>query len=171
MSDFTKAVNYTLGIECGFVDNPLDSGGATNWGITCLELSTFRGHMASTEEVKNLTRDEAISIYEKFYWNFLRLGEVKSDMIATAIFDIAVNRGTSAAARYAQTVAKIHVDSIMGDGSLRAINLLDEDTFIMDFIHVVKRGYVNICRNNATQLEFLDGWLERVLKLLSLVQK
>lgn len=171
MSDFTKAVEYTLGIEGGFVDNPNDNGGATNWGITRSELGHYLGRDATYAEIKALTREQAIPIYEKFYWNILRLGEIKSQMIATAIFDIGVNRGTNASARYAQAVAKISVDGILGTASIQALNLCEEETFILRFIHVVKTGYVNICRSNPTQLEFLDGWLERVLRLLSLEAK
>ena len=34
MADFLKAVEKTLKYEGGYVNNPNDPGGPTNWGIT-----------------------------------------------------------------------------------------------------------------------------------------
>jgi lysozyme family protein len=171
MSDFSAAVEYTLAVEGGFVNNPLDKGGATNFGITASELSRYLGREVTVDEVQNLPRQTAISVYEKFYWTPLRLGEVQSQMIATAIFDIGVNRGQMAAGRYAQAAAGLKViDGIIGGATIAALNSTDEKKFIVKFLHSVKTGYVNICKSNESQLEFLDGWLERALRLLSLIE-
>lgn len=53
--------------EGGYVDDPNDLGGATNFGITIATLAAYKGREVTKAEVKILTRDEAKEIYRKNY--------------------------------------------------------------------------------------------------------
>src|SRR5262245_28219558 len=53
--------------EGGYVNNPADRGGPTNFGITQATLADWRGHAVSADDVKNMSRDEAEKIYEARY--------------------------------------------------------------------------------------------------------
>lgn len=56
-----------LAAEGGFVDDPEDLGGTTNFGITKATLEAYRGHPVTVEDVRNLPRAEAREIYRKNY--------------------------------------------------------------------------------------------------------
>lgn len=43
MSNFDDAFTYTIGNEGGYSNDPNDSGGPTNFGITIGDLSRFLG--------------------------------------------------------------------------------------------------------------------------------
>ena len=62
MHGFEPALAHVLAQEGGFVDHPLDPGGATKMGITRATLARFRGRPVSVAEVMALTRAEAAAI-------------------------------------------------------------------------------------------------------------
>lgn len=53
--------------EGGYVNDPNDLGGATNFGITIKTLSDYRKRQVDIEEVRNLTKDQAREIYKQNY--------------------------------------------------------------------------------------------------------
>lgn len=55
------AVGLTLNFEGGFVRDPDDAGGATNFGIS------QRAH--PDLDIAHLTREQAVSIYKADYWD------------------------------------------------------------------------------------------------------
>ena len=81
---FDSAVRRVLRAEGGFVDNPADRGGATNFGISS------RAHPGV--DVRNLTREQATEIYRREYWDAIGADALPPGMQAVA-FDAAVNQG------------------------------------------------------------------------------
>lgn len=68
----------------GYTNDPTDPGGETKWGIS------KRAH--PDIDIKSLTKEEALVIYEKDYW--LKIGADKMEKkLAIAAFDCAVNCG------------------------------------------------------------------------------
>jgi len=66
-----NVADYILKVEGGFVDNPKDPGGRTNYGITAATLASARARLKDAglpEDVKDLTKEQALAIYERFYW-------------------------------------------------------------------------------------------------------
>ena len=69
MAAFTTQIqNWILASEGGYVDHPSDPGGATNMGITHRTLAAWRGKPVTKQDVRNLTRVEALEIYKAQYW-------------------------------------------------------------------------------------------------------
>lgn len=169
MSDFQKAVDYTLQNEAGFVDDPRDPGGPTNWGITHETLSRWRARPVSTFDVKSLSRDQAMEIYKAYYWDTMALSQVKSDEVAMAVFDIGVNRGIHPSLRYAQQALNIHVDGVAGEKTQAALSAVDATQFLLKFIPAVSRGYIELCVENPARLVYLQGWVSRCHRLLNLL--
>lgn len=66
--------NTILGKEGGYVNHPDDKGGPTNWGIT---QATARAH-GYTGDMRNLTRQQAMDIYEADYWYGPRFDQVST---------------------------------------------------------------------------------------------
>ena len=65
---FDDIIEEVLEAEGGFVNDPDDKGGATNFGVTQQSYSNFLGSPASVDDVRNMTRDEAKECYKKD-WN------------------------------------------------------------------------------------------------------
>lgn len=169
-NNFQFSVDYTLKNEGGFVNNPRDPGGATNWGITAVSLAAFRNNAVTTDDVKALQHEEAYEIYHRNFWKPLKLGYVNSPKICTAVFDIAVNRGISAAVKYAQEATKMTIDDNLGEKTLAALNGISDMNFIVRFATIVQHGYVELALEKPEQrLGFLPGWSARAMRLLTLI--
>lgn len=85
MTPFESAVNAVLGEEGGYVNNPADPGGETNFGISKRAFPNV--------DIKNLTREAAMGLYKTHYWDpLLTLGVVDERLLRLA-FECAVNQG------------------------------------------------------------------------------
>lgn len=117
-------------IEGGYVDDPSDSGGATNWGVTerVAREHGYTGHM------RDLPQATARAIAKRAYWDPLQLDVI--DMLFPALawelFDTGYNAGVARAARMLQRAlnalnnrqthyADVSVDGGVGSGTLTAL--------------------------------------------------
>src|SRR5882672_6955907 len=108
IGNFRLAVAFTLSkaVEGGFVDDEDDPGGATNMGITHKTLTEWRGVPVSVDDVKNLTRDEALQIYQARYWNPNKSDDLPAP-VAVVLFDGAVNSGPGESAKFLQRALEV----------------------------------------------------------------
>lgn len=82
--------------EGGFVNDPDDPGGATNFGVTIHTLRRLRpAQRIDVEDVRALTRKDAVAIYLEHYFQRPRIGELPQPLWAT-VFDMYVNAGANA---------------------------------------------------------------------------
>jgi len=100
MKSFKEAWALTHQLEKGYSNNPSDSGGETNHGIT-IAVARKNGY---TESMKDLPLDVAESIAKKEYWDVLRLDDIAvlSERVALELFDTGFNCGPLAAAMFLQ---------------------------------------------------------------------
>lgn len=100
MNAFLAAWLKTGREEGGYVDNPNDSGGPTNHGVTerVARAHGYRGHM------RDLPRDRAREIAKSQYWDLMRLDDVAliSVPVAEEMFDTGFNCGQDNAAKFLQ---------------------------------------------------------------------
>jgi lysozyme family protein len=82
-----------IGHEGGYVDHPSDPGGETNWGISKRSYPTL--------DIKNLTREQALEIYRRDYWD--RIPEDLPGVVRWFTFDCAVNHGVGRALEWLKT--------------------------------------------------------------------
>lgn len=168
--NFQAAIKYTIPNEGGFVNNPKDHGGATNWGITTAVLAEFRSCPVTVDDVKNLPYDEAVEIYRKKFWEFLELDQVNDVSICTAIFDISVNRGIFTGIQLAQNAIKVSTDGKIGPKTIAGLNSIPPTTFIVRFATIVQHAYVELALEKPElRLGFLPGWSSRAMRLLTLI--
>lgn len=86
--------------EGGYVNDPDDPGGATNFGVTLatmqrLGLDLDRDGRISEADVRALSRDQAIDIFVHHYFRRPRIAELPRQLHAT-VFDMYVNAGANA---------------------------------------------------------------------------
>lgn len=162
MADFSEAIETVLHNEGGFVDDPDDDGGATNWGIS-LRFYKKINPSATVEDIKNLTPQRAMEIYKQYFWDPNHYGDIKDIDIATKVFDAAVNSGPVPAniclqrAIKAQSPAQILLeDGVLGPKSIAAINSYDKSTLLPALKSELAGHYRQIADK-----KYLNGWLHR----------
>lgn len=150
---FDEAVDRVLGHEGGYSNDPKDSGGETNWGIT-VGVARACGYDGAMAE---MPRSEAKRIYRVMYWDAMRLDEVAqlSDLIAFELFDTAVNQGTQRAGVYLQ----------------RALNVLNQEESLYKDIKVDGQvGPVTIAALREYLARRRDGGALVLLRALNCLQ-
>lgn len=180
MSLFYEHVGDTINLEGGYVNNPHDSGGATNFGIT-EEVARSWGYDGN---MKNLSKSIAIKIYKNLYWTPLKLDNIAqiSEKIAVEMFDTGVNAGIKTSARFLQrglnllnrrgTLYKdIKVDGIIGSITISVLETLKEKRrqqgldalfVILDTLQGYK--YINLAETREKDEEFIMGWVTNRLR-------
>jgi len=145
-----------------FTDHPLDAGGPTKFGITLRTLREERGAVATPEDVKKLTEEEAREIYRRRYIRRPGFWMVKDDRLRALLVDFGVNSGPKRAVMALQAAVGTAPDGKFGPETLKR---LDEDK-PEDVYRLVLKGrlllYVNIVIGDPSQLVFLRGWANRL---------
>jgi len=170
-SNFEECIEHVLAQEGGFVIHPHDTGGATNFGITKSVLSQYVNKPVSDIDVYNLNKDDAKKIYEKLYWQAMKLERIIYKNVQLILLDNGVNRGPQTAMKSLQKVlntsfgAQLKVDGLFGVKTDMAISSVEEEPLCRKLIQDMIRSYVEIVLKHPTQKAFLKGWIERAFKL------
>ena len=172
MSRFLQAAQIILGHEGGLVDDPADKGGRTNLGVTQGTLTAARPVIPGLpERVDDLTRAQALSIYKALYWDKSKCDDLP-EPVDFLVFDAAINCGVGGAALQLQRALQRLGAHIRDDG---AIGILTMSAFWAAWdsqkwrvIGALQQQRVewhnNIVARDKTQLKFLHGWLNRIVK-------
>ncbi len=122
LTGFDIAVEHVRSEEGGLVDNPLDPGGRTNFGITqrlldqCRAASPRAGFPA---RVDDLTWSQARDIYRSQFWQPMRADELP-DGLSLLMLDTAVNCGVNRAAKWLQLALGVPSDGWIGARTIAA---------------------------------------------------
>ena len=117
---FDTAFDRLFANEGGYVDDPNDPGGETNWGISKRSYPNV--------DIKNLTRDSAKAIYLRDFWQRI---DGLPDLVIFHVFDFAVNSGIETAVRYLQRAVGVADDGHWGPVSIAAAKLLTPTEIIL----------------------------------------
>ncbi|QOF68972.1 glycoside hydrolase family 108 protein [Actinobacillus sp. GY-402] len=145
-----------IGHEGGYVNDPQDPGGETNWGVT-KRTARANGYQGS---MRTMTRDDAYQIYHSAFWVRYKCAKMPN-AVAFQFFDGCVNHGYGNAARLLQKAVGVAQDGIIGEKTLAAINAKSVNDVLMLFnAHRIKfytqlsnfnrygKGWVNRCADN-----------------------
>lgn len=147
--NFDQAFEKVIGHEGGYVNNPADPGGETNFGIS--KRSYPR------EDIKAMTLDRAKLIYRSDYWN--RAGcDVVPDAMKFHLFDMAVNSGVTTAIKILQRAVGQTDDGLLGPLTLQALQSSDITRLVMRFN--AKR--LLLLTEQSAWPAFGKGWVKRV---------
>lgn len=160
MASFDLALRYVAANEGGWSNHAADRGGATQYGIT-LKLAKRYG-IEDAEQLRAMTLAEAASIYKKEFWRFDHL---KSQRVATKVFDMCVNMGGGQATKLLQRALGIRADGIFGPKTLDFTNAANESLLLALLVDECKDFYNEIVAHDESQKVFLKGWLNRAERL------
>jgi lysozyme family protein len=152
MTNFDRAFDALLGNEGEYSNNPKDSGGETNFGITAAVARAY-GYNGSMRDMPVST---AKAIYRAKYW--LKQFDDMPYAVAFQVFDGAVNSGVGQSVKWLQRAVGVKDDGIIGPLTMAAIGKTDPLAIVI--------------RYNAARLTFLTdlaawptfgrGWTNRI---------
>lgn len=168
-----RIINQIIRVEGGYVNDPLDSGGETNYGITegAARLYGYGGPMC------DMPRAVAFEIYSARYWDALkadRLVEL-SEGVAEEVVDAAVNMGPGRAANFLQRAlnvlnkqsrlyADLKTDGIIGGRTLEALEVYlinrSERVLLVALNCLQGAAYIKLAECRAKDEKFIYGWLK-----------
>lgn len=90
--NYDKCLPRLLKDEGGYTNDPSDSGGATNYGITIADYKKYINKNGTSADVKAMSVDQAKAIYRSKYWDALGCDDLASGVDYTC-FDYGVNSG------------------------------------------------------------------------------
>ena len=154
---FDNIIEEVLKHEGGYVNDPDDAGGETNYGIA----KKFNPDV----DINNLTKDGAKEIYYNKYWIPSKADKVP-DKLKHIYFDMVVNFGKRGAVKVLQQAAvakghNIEVDGGIGPNTLNAIKNVEVDR--VRAYRVLK--FAKIVLNKESQEKFWLGWFRRATEV------
>lgn len=144
--DFDTAFDRLMGHEGGYVNNPNDPGGETQWGIAKRSYPNV--------DIANLTKDAAKEIYRRDFWD--PLGDTPAS-IKFQVFDFAVNSGIQTAIRKLQAAIGVADDGHWGPMSAAKLASLNPSAVLMRFVAQRIRFWTSL----STWPTFGKGWANR----------
>ena len=156
--------------EGGYVNDPLDKGGATNFGITQASWDDYNIKLGKpTSSVRGISKDLAIQVYE-IRFDDARIGLLPHELWES-VFDFQVHSGRNAI-KVLQAVVNMpddEIDGVLGPITAeRVMANLEENgaDFLRNNYNVHRISYlISICLHNPSQFKYYKGWVRRVLEL------
>lgn len=130
MSAFDVAISRVLLAEGGYVNDPHDPGGETQWGISKRSYPTV--------DIRALTRAGAIEIYRRDFWARIHADDLPEDLRFQAL-DFAVNAGIETSIRKLQSAAGVADDGHWGPFTTTAVQKANKYALAARFLARVAR--------------------------------
>lgn len=155
---FHKAVENLLTHEGEYINHSNDPGGKTKFGISAKSYPYL--------EIENLTKEQAIDIYYRDWWQKYRYDRIKDEDLAIKILDSSVNIGPESAHKLIQRSLRavgiyLKVDGILGAKSLAAINEVNATALIAAIRVELTYHYKYLILKNPSLKVFELGWFRR----------
>ena len=151
--DFETAFRLLIGHEGGYVNDPVDRGGETKFGISRRAYPDL--------DIRGLSLDDARAIYRRDYWDRLRLDEMPVP-VRMAAFDFAVNSGVAAAARALQSIAGVPADGIVGPLTVAGVRRIDPAAIRFGLAAHRALIMLRLIARDRSQARFAAGWANRL---------
>lgn len=152
-----EAIDLILEHEGGYVNDPDDPGGETNFGISKRAYPKL--------DIANLTKEEARKIYASDY--YLKAGCERLPVgVDVSVFDMAVNAGIKRALKLLQKAVGVAQDGIVGPITMAAVVRQAET---LPTAYAVER--INFYRKLKTWQHFGGGWALRTAKTAHFAMK
>jgi lysozyme family protein len=149
--------------EGGFVDNPMDRGGATNFGVTAHTFRWWRND--PNADIRTLKEPEAREILTAIFIDRPKISQLPPELVPF-MSDWAVHSGPFLAIEHLQRALKVTVDGTIGPETLAAAQKANKLDLLRLLIASRIKMIGRIVAKSPQQSAFLIGWLERVLGFL-----
>jgi len=154
---FDEIIEIVLEHEGGYVNDPDDPGGETNFGIA------KRSH--PDVDIANLTKEGAKEIYKEVYWDKNKVEKVP-EQLRHIYFDMCVNMGRGRAGRIVQRAANNKGHDLLVDGVLGPITLDKISNIELERVRAFRiKYYADLVTKKPDLEKFYFGWFRRSLEV------
>ena len=152
--------------EGGFVNDPLDAGGATNKGVT---IATWRAcgydkdgdGDIDVDDMRLLTVADATMVLKRYYWDRWQADRIENQSVADILVDWVWASGVHGI-KIPQRILGVTVDGKVGNQTIAAVNAA-EPSVLFKQIWLARKDFLNgIVQRNPSQKRFIKGWLNRL---------
>ncbi len=185
MQTVTDIAREIVAREGGYVNDPDDPGGATNYGVTIhtmrrLGLDLTNDGRIDTEDVKVLTRAHAVSIFVEHYYRRPKIDHLPNTL-QSSVFDMYVNAGANAVKILQRLLGEmridVSVDGVIGPQTSKAVRQAMEaapDHFV-DAYGIARRNYYyELATRRPASRKFArrrnggkGGWIKRAEEFIA----
>jgi len=185
MQDINQIAAEIVAREGGYVNDPDDPGGATNFGVTIhtmrrLGLDLDGDGDVDARDVRSLSREQAISIFIDHYFTRPGIKDLPAAMHAT-VFDMYVNAGSNAV-RILQRLLRdmrieVSIDGIIGPQTIAAAKqgMDAAPNHFVDAYGIARRNYYyNLADSRPASRKYArrrdggkGGWILRAEEFIS----
>jgi lysozyme family protein len=171
--------------EGGFVNDPDDPGGATNFGVTigtmrALGLDLDGDGDVDVADVRRMTRAQAVDIFVEHYFHAPRI-DALPEALQASVFDMQVNAGANAVKILQRMVTQMGfaatADGVIGPNTLRAVRAAHDAApdHIADAYAIARRNYYlrladarpSLRKFARTRSGGKGGWIRRAEDFMS----
>jgi len=159
MSKFDEIIEVVLEHEGGYVNDPKDPGGETNYGIA------KRSH--PDVDIKNLTKEGAKEIYKEVYWDKNKVESLPEELWHI-YFDLCVNQGKSRAVKIIQRAVNGKGGSLTVDGGMGPMTIaaIGKSRVELDRVRAYRvKYYADLVTKKPDLERFYFGWFKRALEV------
>jgi len=179
---FFTAMQTVFEHEGGFVNDPDDPGGATNWGISLrflrqvgeidadgdgfFDFDIDRSGEIDPGDIALLTRADAVKLYRDHWWDKHGYDDLPP-YIAAKVFDLAVNMGALQAHKLLQRACRsigpkeLVEDGILGPRTRAVVNKADPYALRAALRSEAAGFYRSLVASRPSLKKYLKGWLRR----------
>lgn len=161
---------FILKWEGGFVNDPLDKGGATNKGVT-LAVWKAQGYDKNGDgkidvaDLKLLSTNDATNILKKNYWDRWQADKINNQAIANTLADWVWGSGAWGI-KIPQRILGVKDDGLVGSKTLQELNNQDPKKFL-EKLYLARFNFLDgIVASNPSQKRFIKGWKNRMNDLI-----
>lgn len=173
MSHFDTAIETVLAHEGGFVNNPNDPGGATNYGVS-LRFLKLEGVLLDldgdgdmdADDIRQMPRTQAVTFYRTCFWERYNYDRIADLDLATKVFDLCVVSGSNQAHKFLQRALRANGFALSDDGDFgpltaKAVSVTPAFP-VLTAMRSEAAGFFRLLVNmKPTLAEFQAGWLKR----------
>jgi len=166
-----RVINQIIKVEGGYVNDPADSGGETNYGIT-IRVARSYGY---TGAMIDLPRQTAFDIYSDRYWDAVCGDQLESlsEKICEEVVDTSVNMGPGRAGKFLQRSLNVlnnrtklygdlKVDGQIGRRTIIALKMYlkhrDESALYKALNSLQGAFYITLAERREKDERFVYGW-------------
>ena len=155
--EFNDIIEVVLHHEGGYVNDPDDPGGETNFGIA------KRSH--PDVDIANLTKDGAKEIYKEHYWDRNKVEDLPEDL-RHIYFDMCVNQGRGRAVKIMQRAANAKGADLVVDGGMGPKTIAAMDGVELQRVRAYRvKYYADLVTRKPDLEKVYFGWFRRALEV------
>lgn len=159
---FPKVLKYAG----GYVNDPIDKGGATKYDVT---LETWRnmGHDKDGDgdidanDIKLLTPDDAMIVMKVGYWDRWRADSIKNQSVAESLVEWVWGSGKWGVIM-PQRILAVADDGRVGMQTIASVNSANQK-WLHEKIRLAKLQFIaDLIKAHPEQERFKNGWVKRI---------